>query len=125
MSEPVRVVTDAQLGEAQGTPGLVRRVAFEQDGHWFGHVEAAPETMSGWHHHGENVTIGYVLKGHITLEFGPAGGQRVEVHEGEYFQVPKHAVHREGNMSSSTGEVVLVRIGEGPVVFPMPGPEPG
>ena len=125
MSEPVRVVTDAQLREAQGTPGLIRRVAFEQDGHWFGHVEAAPETMSGWHHHGENVTIGYVLKGHITLEFGPAGAQRVEAHEGEYFRVPKHAVHREGNLSSSTGEVVLVRIGEGPVVFPMSGPEPG
>jgi uncharacterized RmlC-like cupin family protein len=125
MSEPVCVVTDAKLGEAQGTPGLIRRVAFEQDGHWFGYVEAAPETMSGWHHHGENVTIGYVLKGHITLEFGPAGAQRVEAHEGEYFRVPKHGVHREGNMSSSTGEVVLVRIGEGPVVFPMSGPEPG
>ena len=125
MPEPVRVLGDAQLTEAQGTPGLVRRVAFEEDGHWFGHVQADPETMSGWHHHGDNVTIGYVLKGRLTFEFGPAGAQRVEVGEGEYFQVPKHAIHREGNMSSSTGEVVLVRVGEGPVVFPVAGPEPG
>ncbi len=125
MPEPVRVLSDAELTEAQGSPGLIRRVAFEEDGHWFGHVQADPETMSGWHHHGENVTIGYVLKGSLTFEFGPAGAQRVEVHEGEYFQVPKGAIHREGNTSSSTGEVVLVRVGEGPVVFAVEGPEPG
>lgn len=124
MDEPVSALSDAELRAAQGTPGVVRRVAFEDDGHWFGHVEAAPETMSGWHHHGDNVTLGYVLKGQITLEFGPAGSQHVEVHEGEYFRVPKHAVHREGNTSSSTAEGVLVRIGEGPVVFPVTGPEP-
>ncbi len=53
-----------------------RRVAFEADGHWFGHVEAAPETMSGWHHHGDNVTMGYVLQGKVTLEFGPDGMSR-------------------------------------------------
>jgi uncharacterized RmlC-like cupin family protein len=125
MSDPVRVISDAQLNEAQGSPGLIRKVAFEGHGHWFGHAEAAPEMMSGWHHHGENVTIGYVLKGQFTFEFGPGGTQRVEVHEGEYFQVPSHVVHREGNLSSTPGEVVIVRIGEGPVVFPVDGPEPG
>jgi uncharacterized RmlC-like cupin family protein len=125
MSDPVRVVGDAQLKEAQGTPGLIRRVAFEGDGHWFGHAEAAPEMMSGWHHHGDNVTIGYVLKGQFTFEFGPGGTQRVEVHAGEYFQVPSHTVHREGNMFSTPGEVVIVRVGQGPVVFPVDGPEPG
>ena len=38
MREPVRKIRDDQLREAQGTPGLTRRVAFEADGHWFGHV---------------------------------------------------------------------------------------
>jgi mannose-6-phosphate isomerase-like protein (cupin superfamily) len=60
-----------------------RRVAFEALGHWFGHVEAEPETMHGWHHHGDNITVGYVLKGEITLEFGPGGREQVEVNEGE------------------------------------------
>jgi mannose-6-phosphate isomerase-like protein (cupin superfamily) len=124
MTEPVRVIRDDQFREAQGTPGLARRVAFEDDGHWFGRVEAAPETMSGWHHHGDNVTIGYVLKGEVTFEFGPEGRDRVVVKEGECFRVPKHAVHREGNMAGSPGEIVLVRIGQGPVVFTAEGPEP-
>jgi uncharacterized RmlC-like cupin family protein len=119
MREPVRKLRDHQLREAEGTPGLGRRVAFEADGHWFGHVEAAPETMSGWHHHGDNVTMGYVLQGKVTLEFGPDGSEQVEVNEGEYFEVPKHLVHREGNMSTGTGEIILTRVGEGPVVFPV------
>ena len=58
MREPVRKLREDELREAEGTPGLKRRVAFEAQGHWFGHVEAEPETMSGWHHHGDNVTMG-------------------------------------------------------------------
>jgi uncharacterized RmlC-like cupin family protein len=123
MSEPVRKVRDDELRDDEGTPGLRRRVAFDGDGHWFGHVEAAPETMSGWHHHGDNVTIGYVLEGTVTLEFGEGGRERVEVGPGEYFRVPEHVVHREGNMSSQPGQVVLVRVGDGPVVFPADGPD--
>lgn len=125
MEEPIRRLRDDELSEAQGTPGLSRRVAFEEDGHWFGHVEASPETMSGWHHHGDNVTIGYVLKGQVTLEFGPGGRDRVDAGEGEYVRVPKYVVHREGNMSSSAAEMVLVRVGKEPVLFPADGPEPG
>ena len=42
MGEPVRKLTDGELREAQGTPGLARRTAFEGDGHWFGHVGRLP-----------------------------------------------------------------------------------
>ena len=122
MREPVCKLREDQLREAEGTPGLKRRVAFEAHGHWFGHVEAEPETMSGWHHHGDNVTMGYVLKGKITFEFGPGGQEQIEVNEGEYFEVPKQLVHREGNMSTETGEIIVGRVGEGPVVFPVDGP---
>ena len=102
------------MRDEEGTPGLTRRVAFEADGHWFEHVEASPETMSGWHHHGDDVTLGYVLRGKVTLEFGPGGRDDVGVDEGEYFEVPKYLVHRaEGNMSTETGEIILGRVGEG------------
>jgi uncharacterized RmlC-like cupin family protein len=124
MGESVRKVGDDELRDAQGTPGLRRRAAFDADGHWFGHVEAEPETMSGWHHHGDNVTVGYVLKGQVTLEFGPGGGETVEVDEGEYFEVPKFVVHREGNLSGEAAEAILARVGEAPVVFPVDGPDP-
>lgn len=80
--------------------------------------------MSGWHHHGDNVTLGYVLEGTISLEFGPGGAERVEVRAGEYFEVPAHLVHREGNTAAEPGEVILGRVGQGPVVFPVDGPEP-
>lgn len=123
MADEIRALSGDELREAEGTPGLDRRVAFEDDGYWFGHVDAAAETMSGWHHHGDHVTIGYVLRGQITLEFGPGGGRQVEVGEGEYFFVPKLTVHREGNMSTDTAEVILARAGEGPVVFPVDGPD--
>ena len=124
MRESVRKLREEHLREAEGTPGLKRRVAFEAHGHWFGHIEAEPETMSGWHHHGDNVTMGYVLKGKITLEFGAGGQEQVVVNEGEYFEVPKQLVHREGNMSTETGEIILGRVGEAPVVFPVDGPDP-
>jgi uncharacterized RmlC-like cupin family protein len=52
------------------------------------------------------------------------GEEQVEVNEGEYFQVPRRLVHREGNMSTETGEIILARVGEGPVVFPVEGPDP-
>ncbi len=123
MSGLVRKLTDGELREAEGTPALMRRMAFEGDGHWFGHVAAAPATMSGWHHHGDNVTMGYVLKGGITLEFGPGGSQQVDVGEGEYFEVPKNTVHREGNNALEIGEVIISRVGEGQLVFPTDGPD--
>jgi mannose-6-phosphate isomerase-like protein (cupin superfamily) len=123
VSDSVRRLKDDELRAAEGTPGLTRRVAFEGDGHWFGHAQTAPNTMSGWHHHGDNVTMGYVLKGTITFEFGPGGGQKVEVHEGEYFEVPKNTVHREGNSSGEPGEILVSRVGAGQLVFPVDGPD--
>lgn len=123
MSEPVTKRVDSELSAAEGSPGLNRRTAFEGDGHWFGHVEAAPQAMSGWHHHGENVTMGYVVKGTIAFEFGPGGSERVEVNEGEFFRVPAYTVHREGNASAEPGEVVITRVGHGPLVFPLDGPD--
>lgn len=124
MSEAVQVLSDDHLRQAEGTPGLARRVAFEDEGHWFGRVEAAPETMSGWHHHGNNVTVGYVLKGEVTLEFGRGGRDRVVAKEGDYFEVPRNVVHREGNRATVAGEAIVVRIGDGPVVVPVEGPDP-
>jgi len=124
VTEPVRKMTDAELLEAQGTPGLSRRTAFEDDGHWFGHVAADPQTMSGWHHHGDNVTMGYVLDGTVTLEFGPGGADSVQVSAGEYFEVPKNTVHREGNSTPDGATVVLARVGQGQLVFPVDGPDP-
>lgn len=123
MAEDVRVLKDDDLREATGTPGIHRRVAVEDEGYWFGHVRTDPDSLSGWHHHGENVTVGYVLRGHTRIEFGPGGDEKVDVGPGEYFVVPAQLVHREGNLTDQDGEIVLVRVGEGPPVFPVDGPD--
>jgi len=114
-----------ELQEAQGTPGLARYTAFEGAEHWSGYVEAAANTMSGWHHHGDNTTVGYVLKGNIHIEHGPEGSHRTDIGEGEFFTVPAGAIHREGNLTDATAEAIVIRFGEGPPVFPADGPEPG
>ncbi len=124
MPDDVAKRSGDELVEAQGTPGLTRRTAFDGDGHWFGHVEAEPNTMSGWHHHGENTTVGYLLKGHVRVEYGPGGSLSQDVGEGEYFTVPAGVVHREGNATDDAAEAVIVRFGEGPPVFPADGPDP-
>lgn len=125
MDESVQAVGGSELREATGTPGLHRQVAFEDENVWFGHVTTDAEVLSGWHHHGDMTTIGYVLDGQVRFEFGPEGEDVLEVQTGEYFRVPPRLVHREGNPTDQPGEILLVRVGEGPPVFPADGPEPG
>lgn len=124
MDDAVHALTDDELSEAEGTPGIHRRTAFEADDHWFGHVRTEPEAYSGWHHHGDTVTIGYVVEGRARIEFGPGGNDSVEIGEGEFFRVPPGLVHREGNPTKEAGQAVVVRVGEGPPVFPVDGPDP-
>ncbi len=125
MTDEVQRKSADELVDAEGTPGLVRRTAFDGDGHWFGHVEAEANTMSGWHHHGKHTTVGYALKGSFRVEYGPGGSLSADVGEGDYFSIPAGAIHREGNPADVPGEAIIVRFGEGPPVFPADGPEPG
>lgn len=124
MSSEVQRKRRDELLEAQGTPGLDRFTAFEGSDHWSGYVEAAANAMSGWHHHGDNTTVGYVVKGKVHIEYGPDGSLRQEIGEGEFFTVPPHTIHREGNLADQAAEAVIVRFGEGAPVFPADGPEP-
>ena len=75
--------------------------------------------MSGWHHHGDNVTMGYVLKGTVTLEFGPGGSQQVEVAEGGYsFRRGAHRVQMITAGQAPDGHVS----GRAPYRGPIPRP---
>ena len=123
MSQQVRVISSQGLRDAQGTPGLARYVADESDDHWFGRVVAAPETLSGWHHHGDNTTLGYVISGSVRVEFGPGGREGVDASAGDYFVVPPNTVHREGNATSREAEAIIARFGDGPPVFAADGPD--
>ena len=107
------------------TPGIVRKEAFDADGVWAGVATTEPGVVSGWHHHGDHETYLYVLSGRFRLESGPAGRDVLEGGPGDFVKIPAHAVHRESNPTAEEGRTVIVRIGRGPVVVNVEGPDPG
>jgi uncharacterized RmlC-like cupin family protein len=104
---------------------MLREVAFVGDDRWVGHVRSEPGVRSGWHHHGETDTYFYVVHGSMELEFGPGGRQRLSAEAGDFVHVPRGLIHREGTTPDAPGEIVLVRMGAGPPVINVDGPEPG
>jgi uncharacterized RmlC-like cupin family protein len=107
-----------------GTPGITREQAFADETRWVGWVQTDPGVTSGWHHHGEHDTYVYVLAGEIELEAGPGGTERVVGRPGDFVHIPAGVVHREGTPPGEAGRGVVVRIGQGPTVFNVEGPEP-
>jgi uncharacterized RmlC-like cupin family protein len=126
MSKPgVRVVPrqPSDLEKDQTTSGIARFQAFSTEDRWVGYVTTVPGVMSGWHHHGDTETYAYIIKGSLTLEFGAGGEQRVSAGPGDFVTVPAGAIHREGTEAGEPGEAVVVRIGGGPALFNVDGPE--
>lgn len=110
-------------GGTESTPHIMREVMFAHENVWAGITRAAPQD-SGWHHHGEMDTYVYVIEGHGVVEYGPGGKQSSDVTAGSVVHIPKGVVHRDRN--PGPGELVgfLVRVGEGPDVVNLPGPDP-
>jgi uncharacterized RmlC-like cupin family protein len=119
-----QIVRRTELADAGQTPGMVRRVAFESEGLWIGLAETDAGAVSGWHHHGDNTTYVYCAKGAIRLESGPKGGDALEAGPGEFLLIPANTVHRESNPSVGASSVVVIRIGSGPVLANVDGPDP-
>lgn len=123
MTEEIRIVPNGSLEGGPATPGMSRRTAVGDDKVWMGEVRTEAGVMSGWHHHGEHTTYGYIISGRARVEFGSGGGQSLEGGAGDFFLVPPHTVHREGNPGSEEHVLAVVRIGEGPSVINVEGPE--
>lgn len=123
MTDPVRVIPNSELSTGPATPGMTRRQAFATDDVWVGEVLTAPGTISGWHHHGEHTTYGRVIEGSACVEFGPDGSETLEAGPGDFFVVPPHTVHRESNPGEAEHVLVVTRIGSGPTVFEVEGPD--
>jgi uncharacterized RmlC-like cupin family protein len=115
---------DRTIPDGPATPGVHREIAFEGSDHWVGHATTVPGVMSGWHHHGDHDTFLYVVHGAIALEHGPDGSAQTLVSAGDFALVPRGVVHREGTPPGEPAEIVVVRIGSGPPVVAMEGPEP-
>jgi uncharacterized RmlC-like cupin family protein len=117
----VAVPADA-LRSGAATPGIVRETAFETPQATLMRARAEPHAASGWHHHGDRDVLGYVVRGRAPLEFGPGGGDSVEIGEGGFFRVPAGLVHRDVNPLDEPQEIVLAVVGDGPLVVNVDGP---
>lgn len=112
------------LPQAAGTPGILRFLAFEGEGHVVIRSKADPGTVSAWHHHGDYEVYGYIVSGSERLEFGPEGADAVVAGEGDFFHIPPHTVHRDVNPSPDAPQrAVLFLVGTGPMVINVDGPE--
>jgi uncharacterized RmlC-like cupin family protein len=121
---PVRVFPAGARREPDGptTPGMHRLEALAEDGVWLGTVKTEPDTLSGWHHHGDYDTYIYVLRGSARLDtFDDGRIERQDAGPGAFIHVPAGTAHREGSASPTGVEAVLVRIGHGQLVFPVDG----
>ena len=104
------------------TSGMVREEAFHSDKTWAGVAHNAPKAFSGWHHHGDYESVIYVLSGHIRIECGSGGRTVLDGGPGDFLLIPAGEIHREGNPTDGTTEIVLVRAGQGEVVVNVAGP---
>jgi uncharacterized RmlC-like cupin family protein len=80
---------------AEQTTNIQRGQAFAHDGVWAGFVVFPGGASTGWHHHGDYATYGYVTSGGMMVEFGPGGSELVEIGEGDFIFIPAHLIHRE------------------------------
>ncbi len=110
--------------DADPTPGMRREQAFASDRMWAGVALTEPGMVSGWHHHGDHESSIYVASGRLRLEHGPGGATVIEAGAGDFVQVPRGAIHREGNPGDGVATLVVVRAGHGVPTVNVDGPEP-
>jgi uncharacterized RmlC-like cupin family protein len=65
----------------------------------------------------------YVVRGSVTIQFGPHGAHRVEASAGDFFLVPSETIHRETTGPDADLEVFVLRIGGEPEHVNVDGPE--
>src|SRR5438067_1997887 len=75
----------------------------------------------GWHTHGEQHVIAYVINGKLRIEWGPEGAVVTDPSPGDLVHIEPRTVHRE----TYEGRVELVgfSIGAGPGRVDVPGPD--
>ncbi len=123
--EPPKVIKKHELENpsAEQSEGMQRGEAFAHDGVWAGFSAFPGGATTGWHHHGDYATYGYITKGQMFVEYGDGGGERVEVSAGDFVYIPAHLVHRE-SVASEGGEGAIVRVGgKGATIFNVDGPD--
>ena len=110
------------------TPGMRREAAISagttgSKGLWMGVGANEPGAASGVHHHGENESGIYILKGHIRFRWGDQLEHVVDTEPGDFVFVPPYEIHMEENLSPEEAtEFILARNGMEGIVVNVPDP---
>jgi uncharacterized RmlC-like cupin family protein len=120
------VVRPGQGGPPPGpaTAGMDRRELFHRDDCSVAWVRTDAGLAGGWHHHGAYDSHIYVLRGTVTIEYGPGGRDAVTAGSGDYIFNPAGMVHREVTAPGDPAELFVVRVGRGPQTVNLDGPDP-
>jgi uncharacterized RmlC-like cupin family protein len=105
------------------TPGMDRRELLDHEDCWVGWVRTDAGLAGGWHHHGERDSHIYVLRGTVTIEYGPGGREQLTAAAGDYIFNPARSVHREITAPNEPAELFVVRVGTGPQTVNVDGPD--
>ena len=103
-----------------------QRFVYDRDGRWLGWagwIRNAAGDVGGWHHHADNDTYVYVIRGSVTIDFGPDGSESVVARAGDFFIVPAQTIHRETTSSEADLEAFVFRVGGEPEHVEVGGPE--
>lgn len=118
------VVHPDQAVPGPATPGMERRVLLEDRDRWAGWLRTDAGVAGGWHHHGGHDSYIYVVRGSLTIDYGPGGRESVIAEAGDFIFNPAHIVHRETTSPEGDVEAFVVRVGDGPQLVNVDGPEP-
>ena len=122
-SRPIVVHPDADTPELSG---MERRQFFDPHGRWVGWsgwIRNEAGDVGSWHHHAANDTHVYVIRGSVTIEFGPSGAESIVARAGDFFIVPSETIHRETTSADSDLEAFVIRIGGEPKKVDVAGPD--
>jgi uncharacterized RmlC-like cupin family protein len=101
-----------------------RRQLLNDGDYWVGWVRTDAGLAGGWHHHGDRDSHIYVLRGAVTIEYGPGGREQVTAVAGDFIFSPAQMVHREITGPDGVAEMFVVRVGSGPQNVNVDGPDP-
>ena len=96
------------------TPGMDRRELFDHEDRWVGWVQTDAGLAGGWHHHGARDSYIYVIRGRVTIEYGPTGREQVTAVAGDFIFNPARMVHREITAPGGAGGVLRHPRGDRP-----------
>ncbi len=123
-SRPIVVRSDEGVpAPGAPTPGMDRRELLDHEDCWVGRVRADAGLAGGWHHHGDRDSYIYVVRGAVTIEYGADGAGQVTAAAGDVIFNPARLVHREITSADEPAELLVIRVGPGPLNVNVDGPE--